>query len=207
MQKYQSVVQQPNGDVVPFASVLVQTDPGGVNATLYSDDGVTPVANPLTTDQYGNFAFYAENGLYQLTITRAGFTTANITGILLSDFNDTFLWTPTDGSGAGLSFAANSASCTKIGDRVFINVQTLFPPNASGAAVIMSGLPYPTEPVISAYGQAAGIAGVIGAPNMCATWVGGSNIRFSRLDTGASPVNSDFASRLMRLNFSYRTLP
>ena len=85
MQKYQDAVVKPNGDILAGASVLVQTYPGAVTATMYSDDGVTEATNPLTTDSIGNFSFYAADGRYQLVVSGTGLTTRTVTDILLED--------------------------------------------------------------------------------------------------------------------------
>ena len=57
---------------VNSASVTVSNYPGGTLATLYSDNGVTTKANPVTTDSLGNFSFYAADGRYSLTISGTG---------------------------------------------------------------------------------------------------------------------------------------
>lgn len=86
MQKYQDVVLKPNGDVVVGATVMVQTFPGAVNATIYtSSGGSVQAANPITTDSLGAFSFYAPNGRYQLVIAGSGITTKTITDVLLDD--------------------------------------------------------------------------------------------------------------------------
>lgn len=79
MQKYQNnVLLSPGGIAVPNASVLVLNYPGGTVATIYSDNGVTVAANPLTTDSNGAFGFYAADGHYSLQIT------GNLNGIAIS---------------------------------------------------------------------------------------------------------------------------
>jgi len=79
MQKYQNnVLLSPGGIAVPNASVLVLNYPDGTTATIYSDNGVTPAANPLTTDANGAFGFYAADGHYSLQIT------GNVGGIAIT---------------------------------------------------------------------------------------------------------------------------
>lgn len=85
MQKYQNNVQGTSGVAVPNASVLVQNFPSGTTATIYSDNGVTTTANPLTTDATGMFSFYAADGHYQLVVSGPGITTRTITDITLVD--------------------------------------------------------------------------------------------------------------------------
>ena len=85
MQKYQDVVLLTNGQPAANVQVLVQTYPGLATATIYSDNGITPAANPLTTDSLGNFSFYAADGHYQLSVTGAGIITTVKSDILLVD--------------------------------------------------------------------------------------------------------------------------
>jgi len=68
MQKYQNNVTGRNGDVVIGGSVLVKLAGTATPATIYLDDGVTPVTNPLTTDANGYFEFYVADGLYDITV-------------------------------------------------------------------------------------------------------------------------------------------
>lgn len=63
------------GNAQSGVSVLVKTA-AGATATIYSDDGVTPKANPITTAADGSFDFYAANGHYKLTV--AGSDETNI---------------------------------------------------------------------------------------------------------------------------------
>ena len=83
MEKYQDNVTNRHGKAIAGASVLVKTYPGGATATIYSDDGVTPATNPLTTDANGYFAFYAADGSYTLEISGTGLDTTIWTDINL----------------------------------------------------------------------------------------------------------------------------
>jgi hypothetical protein len=86
MQKYTDVVTSArSGSAIPSASVTVKTSPGGVTATIYSDDGVTTQANPLTTDSNGEFTFYAADGEYTLTVSGTGITERTVGPIILHD--------------------------------------------------------------------------------------------------------------------------
>lgn len=85
MQKYfNNIASKVTG--LPLSGASVQVDVfGGGAATIYSDNGVTPRANPITADSSGYFEFYAEDGRYSLTITGTGFTPITVTDILLQD--------------------------------------------------------------------------------------------------------------------------
>src|SRR5690349_689916 len=70
MQHFSGRVTDLAGNAVRGALVSVTTGitldgvTFGPLAALYSDDGVTPKANPITTDSSGGYAFYAANGNY-----------------------------------------------------------------------------------------------------------------------------------------------
>lgn len=67
MQSYTNNVQDRQGNAIEGAQVLVLKD--GATAVIYSDNGITPATNPLTTDANGSFTFYGPTGNYSLTIT------------------------------------------------------------------------------------------------------------------------------------------
>lgn len=95
MQQYSDVVliaDVPGGQVRAPASATVQVNVnGGGIATIYSDDGVTPKTNPITTDSSGEYAFFAADGLYDLVISVSGFTSETKTAaVLLFDSNGAF---------------------------------------------------------------------------------------------------------------------
>lgn len=85
MQKYSDTVLMAGGQPAANVQVLVQSYPALGTVTIYSDNGVTPVANPLTTDALGNFGFYAADGRYQLTISGPGIQTTVRSDVLLVD--------------------------------------------------------------------------------------------------------------------------
>lgn len=87
MEKYQNSVTNSGGQSVARARVTVTTLAGAA-ATIYSDNGVTPTANPLTTNAQGEFSFYAANGRYTLTTTGAGIRPDTTSDIILYDRAD-----------------------------------------------------------------------------------------------------------------------
>jgi len=85
MQKYfNNIASKVTGLPLSGASVQVNVLGGGA-ATIYSDNGVTPRANPITTDSAGYFEFYAADGRYSIVISGTGFTAITISDILLED--------------------------------------------------------------------------------------------------------------------------
>lgn len=86
MQKYINSVASSTGAPVGGASVQVNVYPGGTPATIYSDNGVTQAANPLTTDlANGSFSFYAADGHYQLVVTGPNIQPITLNDVLLVD--------------------------------------------------------------------------------------------------------------------------
>lgn len=59
-----------SGVPAPLATVTVKDHGTDTLSTTYSDDGVTPKANPFAAAaDTGIFAFYAANGRYDVTVT------------------------------------------------------------------------------------------------------------------------------------------
>lgn len=87
MQKYTNNVTDLRGNALVGATITVTVTSGGATATLYSDNGVTPLSNPVSTDSEGEFFFYAANNKYTLTTTYNGSTVA-VTDIVLFDPSD-----------------------------------------------------------------------------------------------------------------------
>lgn len=87
MQKYHDTVLSNSGagPVKPVAGAEVTvTTLAGDLATIYSDNGVTPKANPITTNDKGYYDFYAADGRYTLTIW-SGASNQTVSDILLED--------------------------------------------------------------------------------------------------------------------------
>ena len=85
MQKYQNNVQDRAGNAIYGATVTVLNYPSNTVATIYSDNGVTALANPFTTDKNGDLAFYAADGLYTISITAVGILPRTYTAVQLFD--------------------------------------------------------------------------------------------------------------------------
>lgn len=82
----ETVLVNVAGVVSPLvgATVTVRTNPGATPATLFSDNGVTGIANPIITDANGAYSFYAADGRYTLSIAKTGYTTI-VRDIILDD--------------------------------------------------------------------------------------------------------------------------
>jgi len=86
MQKYRDIVLDNAGNAILSATITVTDNSGGGVSTIYSDDGVTAKANPFTASGVdGAYEFYAASGHYDITIAATGFTTEQITDVILLD--------------------------------------------------------------------------------------------------------------------------
>jgi hypothetical protein len=70
------------------------------------------------------------------------------TSELLADYEEG-TWTPTDGSGAGLSFTVTNATYTKVGRLVTANFAITYPATASVSTCRVNGLPFTSNAVFS----------------------------------------------------------
>jgi hypothetical protein len=72
---------------VPLAGASVTVyETGTANlATIYSDNGITPLANPFTGEDDGSFSFYAADGRYDVLVHKSPYRPVKITDILLED--------------------------------------------------------------------------------------------------------------------------
>lgn len=67
MQSHSNSVQNARGDVLQGAVVSVYLAGTETLATIYSDNGITAITNPITAGQDGSFQFWAANGRYDIT--------------------------------------------------------------------------------------------------------------------------------------------
>ena len=85
MQKFQTAITSPTGDIIPNAVITVVTLDGSP-ATIYAGNGVNPYpTNQLTTNSQGEFSFYAANGRYSYTVAATNYVTEAYTDFLLYD--------------------------------------------------------------------------------------------------------------------------
>lgn len=84
MQKFASNVQDKNGRAVGGASVTV-LDSVGNPAAIFIGNNSSAQTNPIVTDVDGEYAFYAANGRYSITISAPGFIGESVSDVLLYD--------------------------------------------------------------------------------------------------------------------------
>ena len=115
-------------------------------------------------------------------------------------------WTPTDGSGAGLSFTvAADARYTKIGRMVQCCAQITYPVTANTAQAQIGGLPF-TNAVLTGAGY--GAFTVFSDHGTLVLWVNGSGANGSVANTlaGVSVTNATISTKSFRLVWSYEAI-
>lgn len=117
---------------------------GGTNGRILYDNG--GVLGELATTGSGNVVLASSPTIASPTLTTpvlgvASATSINFGGTTLSTYQ-TGTWTPVDGSGASLSLTVGSASYTKIGRIVLIELNVTYPNTANGSSANIGGLPF-----------------------------------------------------------------
>lgn len=90
----------------------------------------------LNGTAFGTNQIITANGI-QFPATQVTSSNANT----LDDYEEG-TWTPTDVSGAGLTFTVNSANYVKVGKIVFINVYLQYPGTSDATPAQIGGLPF-----------------------------------------------------------------
>ena len=93
MQRFFGLILEPAGSPVSGVTVTVRKAGTATAATLFSDNGVTALANPFSNDINGTFEFYSPNGRYDIIPSKAGVTFTS------TDWADVILFDPRDDAG------------------------------------------------------------------------------------------------------------
>jgi hypothetical protein len=139
------------------SGVLQVTGPGAAATRIMT----TPDANftAARTDAAQSFTGDQTLSTGNLVIGTSGkgidfsATAGTGTSELLADYEEG-TWTPTDGSGAGLTFGSAAGAYTKIGRMVYWQATILYPTTASASGASIASLPFALALVSGASGRA-----------------------------------------------------
>lgn len=96
-------------------------------------------------------------------------------------------WTPTDASGAGLSFSAATGGYTKIGRMVFAYGQVTYPSTADASNAKIGGLPFSS--IAGAYGRQCQI-GARSETTLAALQLAAGGTTFDLVNSAGNPITN-----------------
>lgn len=126
---------------------------------------------------------------------------AGMTSELLNDYEEG-TWTPTDGSGAGLTFTLGDCTYTKIGRQITVVGKVTYPNTANTANMSIAGLPFP----LGAGNYAS--MGSIGYTSIATTvlnYLRGTASYFQGFRPGAIVKNSEMSNGQLDFSLTYFT--
>lgn len=85
MKKEQGAVVDRRGNAIGAVAVTVYNHGTEVLATIYSDEGITPQANPFNVDSYGRWSFYVANGRYDIKFSGSTINVFLMEDVLIED--------------------------------------------------------------------------------------------------------------------------
>lgn len=116
---------------------------------------------------------------------------------------DEGVWTPTDVSGAGLSFTVGVAQYTKIGRTVNLQCQITFPVTANTSDIRIGGLPYPIGASVCVTGPIDSNKGGTSAIAVIRSSTSSTGVLFTNASTSAYWKNSDFSNIVVSFSLTY----
>lgn len=127
-----------------------------------------------------------------------------MTSELLDDYEEG-TWTPTDASGAGLTFATAAGWYTKVGRLVVATFRVVYPATANASASTIGGLPFTSGSGGSQQHQGSGLRYTDSNLVFSLANSGGSTEFTPFLYSGAAIANSSFSSKIIDGMVVYQT--
>lgn len=112
-------------------------------------------------------------------------------------------WTPTDASGASLTFTGISSTWSSFGNYVFCGVALTFPTTANTMAAMIGGLPFPVPNKAYAQGGFLGVTYPSGVVFLAFPVINSSNIAFLNTSTGAGVTNATLSAKTVYFQAVY----
>jgi hypothetical protein len=157
----------------------------------------TPTEQAATTIGVGNATPSTSGAGITFPATQSASTDANT----LDDYEEG-TWTPTDASGAGLSFTSASGEYIKIGKYVFALGKVTYPATASALGCSVGGLPF-SVPNNTVYRSGANGYNNNGLSLYPIATINTSNCTFILHATGGSATNAQCTSMTINFTITY----
>jgi len=178
-----------------FGNLNVDTITGSGASSVIVNNGTNNVAGFTTGN---NLQFLQSNGGIVFNPSTLGSGHSSNT---LSDYEEG-TWTPTDASGASLTFSITAATYTKVGRLVYVFAYINYPVTANSSAAVIGGLPF------TQLGSNSYSAGVARCPNVTNTLLGQVNSGSTNivLQSGGSstPTNANLSNNYLVLTIVYQ---
>ena len=148
----------------------------------------------------GNLIFANGKGIDFSATPNSGST---VTSEILDDY-EVGTWTPTDGSGAGLTFTTVFGRYVKIGKQVTVHFRVNYPSTVDATAAIIGGLPYVVD---SGNNYMGGVVHWTDA-SMVLTLMAidtTSTLSVRRNADNADPTNANLSTKILRGTVTYQT--
>lgn len=164
MRQYIDTLQDVNGNALIGAAVLVQNFLGGANASIYSDNGLTPIlTSTVTTGADGQFSFFAADGNYNLVMSKNSTVFKTQSPVVLFDSAAQLTYTDTGAVNAYAIANSDLEKALRVGLRASIKATN----TSTGASTFqynglaVKGLVLPAAAALNAGSvQAGGIYGL-----------------------------------------------
>jgi hypothetical protein len=176
-----------------YGSILIDTITGSGASSVIINNGTSNVAGFTT----GNNLQMLQNG--------GGIVFSNSSATTNSTLNDyeTGTWTPTDASGAGLTFSSVLGFYTKIGRLVVLHGKVVFPSTANTSAVSIGGFPFSAL----SSGNNAGFGGFTSFTSYSTPvsyYIGGNGTSTQLYFlTGSNPTNANYSTLQIQFCLTY----
>jgi hypothetical protein len=148
----------------------------------------------------GNLIFANGKGIDFSATANSGST---VTSEILDDY-EVGTWTPTDGTGAGLTFTTVFGRYVKIGKQVTVHFRVNYPSTADATAAIIGGLPYVVD---SGNNYMGGVVHWTDA-SMVLTLMAidtTSTLSVRRNADNTDPTNANLSTKILRGTVTYQT--
>jgi len=173
---------------------------GDTNANLIvADAGVDKVGIGTNTFNTNGGVLQVSNGI-SFPATQSACADANT----LDDYEEG-TWTPSDGSGAGLTFAQNQGRYTKIGREVTCYMAVAYPSTANGNNAQINGLPFTSANNVSQQAFGGSVIFTTLDANYAFFIPGNGTATYSHTYAGVRQANSVFSSKVVYVVLQYQT--
>ena len=183
-----------------------------------SDGSGTPANNTLTkyraTADGSHYFYGATTSTLQMSITNGNLvigaagkgidfsadpSAAGMTSELLDDYEEG-TWTPTDASGAGLTFTTSNTNYTKVGNTVFVTGVVTFPATADASAAQIGGLPFTAKASSNGFFPAVNNASLSIVGNVAS---GTATFYLAQPETTNNRTNANMSTYLIAFSGTY----